>query len=75
MKNPKTEEEWQAAVDAANAFLILHSLKCYGLITGGPQVNAERCDEILRQGEARGVRPKMDPVQLLQSYNEEMNRK
>lgn len=68
---PKTEEEWQICVDGANAFLLLHSAKCYGLITGGPEIDADRCAELLEEGEKRGFRPKRDPLEVVMEYNAE----
>lgn len=55
--NPKTDEEWQAAVDGADACLWLDSARQYGLVTGGPTVKVRRCEEILKKGRARGIRP------------------
>lgn len=55
---PSTPEEWQTAVDAANALLIIDAAKAYGLVTGGPMVNIERCEDILAQGLSRGIRPR-----------------
>lgn len=60
MKEPKTREEWQAAVDAARGALMLHSARCYGLITGGPEINVARCQEILTRGAEFGVKPNVD---------------
>lgn len=55
--DPKTPEQWQEAVDAAEGLLLIDSARQYGLITGGPKINADRCDEILRRGRERGVYP------------------
>ena len=41
--DPKAPEEWQAAADAADALLRLDSARMYGLVTGGPEVDADRC--------------------------------
>ncbi|MFO0890968.1 MAG: hypothetical protein U0790_17725 [Isosphaeraceae bacterium] len=54
--DPTTPEEWQNAVDTAEAFSQLHSAQCYGLVTG-PKVNIERCREILEQGRQLGITP------------------
>ena len=40
---PETLDEWQAAVDAAEALLVLDSMKQYGLIEGGPDTDLDRC--------------------------------
>jgi len=54
---PKTREEWQEAVDAAHALLCLDSARLYGLITGGPTVNVDRCARILEAGKKLKVQP------------------
>ena len=56
-RDPETPEEWRAAVNGARLYRALHDCKLYGLITGGPDVNAARCDEILEAGARRGYRP------------------
>jgi hypothetical protein len=56
-RDPKTPEEWQEAVNAAEFYLSLDACRQYGLVTGGPGVNAARCEEILRRGKWRGIRP------------------
>lgn len=61
--NPTTPEEWQNAVDAAEAFSVLHSAKLYGLVTGGPEVDIERRDEILEQAKQLGISPRPDAVE------------
>lgn len=61
MKNkpkwPRTPEEWQTAVDAAQFYRSIHDCELYGLLKG-PKVNAARCDRILNEGRRRGVHPK-----------------
>ncbi len=57
MKDPETAEEWQDAVDGAAFFLAMDSCKKYGLISGGPGINVERCAELLRRGEELGYHP------------------
>ncbi len=61
-RNPKTCEEWQIAVDCAEGALALDSARQYGLVTGGPGVDVERCLEILKQGRARGIVPAPDAI-------------
>ncbi len=56
-RDPVTPAEWQDAVDTADFLLALESCKTYGLITGGPDVNIPRCEEILRRGAELGYRP------------------
>lgn len=55
--NPQTLEQWREAVEAAAGLRIIADLKMYGLLTGGPGININRCDEILRRGAKRGVFP------------------
>lgn len=58
MKDPTTPAEWQEAVDLAEVLLLIDSARKYGLITGGPGVDADRCDRLLAEGRRRGVRPR-----------------
>lgn len=58
MKEPRTSEEWQEAVDIASACLLIHSAQLYGLVIGGPNVNADRCAQILELGKARKIYPR-----------------
>lgn len=63
MKEPRTPAEWQNAVDAAEAAMALNDARLYGLVTGGPSVNVDRCDDILRQGAQRGFHPGKDAIE------------
>lgn len=60
--DPKTSEQWQAAVDAAHALLALDSARQFGLVTGGPTVNVDRAVEILKLGAKRGFQPAPDDL-------------
>ena len=62
-KTPRTKKQWQIAVDAAHGALALDSARQYGLVTGGPKVNVDRCDAIIRTGRKVGVMPSHDSVQ------------
>jgi len=72
--NPKTREEWQAAVNAAAALRALTDCKLYGLIAGGPEIDVERCDQLLAKAEALGIRPNAPvdtlAVDFVREYNE-----
>ena len=68
-KDPRTPGEWQEAVDMAELLLMIDSAKQYGLIAGGPEVDAVRCAEIVLSGKALGYRPATVPV-LLKKYME-----
>jgi hypothetical protein len=68
---PQTPEEWQTAVDAADALLHIQSAEAYGLITGAPTVNVERCEELLEAARRRGVTPSAGNVErYVAAYNE-----
>lgn len=56
-RDPRTPAEWQDAVNIAEFFLLIDSARQYGLITGGPKTDVDRCVEILREGERRGIHP------------------
>lgn len=54
---PRTKIEWQEAVNLASLMIHIDSARQYGLTTGGPSIDAERCQSILVVGAARGYRP------------------
>lgn len=56
--DPATPAQWQEAVNLARACVLLDSARLYGLVTGGPIVNVERCLEILRRGLLDGYVPR-----------------
>lgn len=62
-QDPKTPEEWQEAVDAAEGALVLDSARQYGLVTGGPEINIARCCEILERGKGFGIEPSQGAVE------------
>lgn len=69
-QEPQAREEWQNAIDAAEALLHIHSARLYGLIKGGPEVNIERCEEILMRGRIKGIAPSSDAVaRYVAAYN------
>lgn len=55
---PETAEEWQEAVNVAEFYLLLDSARQYGLIEGGPLIDIERCEELLRRGRQKGFQPR-----------------
>ncbi len=57
-QRPKTREQWQEAVNGASALLHLDAAQQYGLVTGGPVVNAARCRAVLSDGAALCIRPR-----------------
>jgi len=62
--DPITREEWQQAVDFAHTGLLIDSARQYGLITGGPEIDLERCEELLRRGADQGIWPRRNAVDL-----------
>ena len=64
-QRPQTREQWHEAVDGAYSLLCLDSARQYGLVTGGPRVNVERCRAVLEQGAAMSIRPAPDAVEKL----------
>jgi hypothetical protein len=56
--DPRSDAEWQAAVDAADFLLRLEAARAYGLVTGGPEIDVRRCEAILARGRERGVVPR-----------------
>lgn len=58
MTDPQTPKEWQEAVDSANFLLMLDSARMYGLVEGGPEIDEDRCEEILKRGKSLGYTPK-----------------
>ena len=51
---PQNDDEWTEALRAAVFCLGIHSARCYGLITGGPAVDVDRCDAVIAEGHFRG---------------------
>lgn len=63
-REPKTREEWQEAADAAEGALALDAARKFGLVTGGPVVDVERCTAILdAAAEDWGVKPRLDAIE------------
>lgn len=63
MREPRTPEEWQTAVDLAEFLLELQSARHYGLVTGGPSADEDRCIKILETGRHLGYRPAPDAIE------------
>lgn len=56
-RNPGTHAEWQDAVNAAKACLLLVDARRYGLVSGGPVINVARCLELLEGGREQNILP------------------
>lgn len=68
--DPVTPQEWQEAVDAAHACLLLDAARIYGLVEGGPVVMVKRCDWLLDKGAARGFTPSAEKLgQVIAAIN------
>jgi hypothetical protein len=65
MEQPETQSEWQIVVDLASFYLHLDSAKKYALVTGGPEINLQRCEELLETGKAQGIIPSPDHIERL----------
>lgn len=65
MIEPTTPEQWQEAVDMAEAWLRIDSARAYGLVTGGPKVNVVRCRALIAQGLTRGFRPSQEKIDAI----------
>lgn len=63
LREPASPNEWQVAAEAARACLILDAAWSYGIVTGGPGVDVDRCTEILRRAKALGVEPSCDALE------------
>jgi hypothetical protein len=55
--DPETPDEWRDAVEWAEVMLLLDSARGYGVVTGGPAVDVERCLELQARGRALGHAP------------------
>jgi hypothetical protein len=62
-QGPQTPEEWQEAADLATFWLHVDAARAYGLVKGGPPVDADRCEALLAAARGRGVRPAPDAVE------------
>lgn len=67
---PQTDEQWQEAVDLAEACLTLDWAIKYGLVSGGPSINVDRCVELIDRGKTRGTFPQPEVVErFISAYN------
>ena len=58
IKDPQTDAEWQEAVDGADAWLKIDLAIKDGLVKYCGKINAERCREILEQGQKKHIQPR-----------------
>ena len=65
-RDPQNRTEWQEAADAAHACLSIAAACAYGLVEGGPDVDEERCRDILaRAFQEHRIRPAPDAIARL----------
>jgi len=60
LKLPTTDTEWQDAVDCADGAIHFDAAREYGLIKGGPEIDLERAETLLRLGAEQGYHPRAD---------------
>jgi hypothetical protein len=63
------DKQLQELVDGAAFLLLIDAARQYGLVTGGPEVDVERCDAALRVGRQRGLAPR-DATELAKEFLE-----
>lgn len=63
MHDPETLEEWQEAADLSEVLLTIEDARIHGLITGGPEVDLDRCRELLDRALELGITPSPDAVE------------
>ena len=68
--DPDTPERWQEAVNLAYTLQLLASARQYGLVAGGPEVDLDRCEEILRRGREMGFEPDLGALEHLLASGE-----
>ena len=56
--------EWQAVVDAAEVALIIDNLQQAGLIQSGTPVNKDLSEKVIALGNARGIAPNYDALEI-----------
>jgi len=57
---PKTNDQWQEAVDAAAAMLQLKAARFYGLVSMDVEIDTARCRHILDAGRLAGFMPSIE---------------
>lgn len=66
--DPVGPDEWQQAVDLAELGLLLDACRQYGLITGGPEFDLGRCEDIVRRARRHGIAYPASPEELVRRY-------
>ncbi len=55
IRDPRTPDEWRMAAAWAEVLLEVDSARHYGLVTGGPPINVDRCVAVCARAKARGI--------------------
>jgi hypothetical protein len=59
---PSTDVEWQEAVDAAYAAVLIDAAVSLGLLEAGPRIDLSRCLQLIRRGKGLGFSPQRAAV-------------
>jgi len=57
IREPHTGKELQIVAAGCEALLQLDSARLYGLVTGGPIVNVDRCEQLIARAKREGCSP------------------
>lgn len=73
-RDPTTTDEWRTAATIAAGLQLIASAQVYGFITGGCEINVDRCDEIRELAAEQGIVPTLDEAtQVAVAYMAEVN--
>lgn len=73
-RDPVTIDEWRTAATSAAGLQLVASAQMYGFITGGCEINVDRCDEILERAAEQGIAPTLDEAtQAAVAYMAQVN--
>lgn len=61
--NPTTKQEWQEAIDAADAMLTLNAAIVFDLVDIPAQVDIRRCMHTISEGRERGMQPRREKLE------------
>ena len=75
-QDPTTPAEWHVAALSAAGLLLIEDAKLYGFVTGGPDIDRDRCEEILALAGEHGITIGIDQatqagLDLIASFNSE----
>lgn len=64
-RSPESPEEWQNAVNIAEALIGVELGRQYGVFSGGPRVDVVRCLDFVGTAVRMGIVPQEEEVQAL----------